>query len=116
MLPMRSMVKQSVAKHWGTSKGSLFCHCTSWVTTNVPLVTVPSAAVTFHVPPPVTALDEPPLEGASNVPEPVKVMLVQPTPGMKQSVAVAVALPPGVSVHGYAPPGPEQGTLAIFHW
>jgi hypothetical protein len=35
---------------------------------------------------------------------------------MEQSCAIAVALPSGKRVHGYELFGPEQGTLAIFHW
>jgi hypothetical protein len=57
------------------------------------------------------------LAGATNVPEPVIVMVEQPTvrPGItdKQSTAIAVALPPGLRVHGYDPPGPEQVTVDI---
>ena len=35
--------------------------------------------------------------------------------GMEQSSAIAVALPPGLRVHGYPLLGPVQGTVAISH-
>jgi hypothetical protein len=80
---------------------------------------VPSPAVTDHVPPPVTALDAPPLAGTTKVPEPVKVMVEQPTFPKRpafvkaQSIAVATAVPPGLKVHGYVPLGPVQVTVAM---
>src|SRR5215467_495367 len=89
----------------GNTRDSVFCHCKSSVTTKVPLVTVPSPALTVQVPPPVTALDDPPPAGTTKVPEPVKVIVEQPTfpkPAFiaAQSKAVATAIPPGLKVHG----------------
>jgi len=49
-----------------------------------------------HVPPPVTALELPlPPAGATNVPEPVSVIF-------SQSLALAEAWPPGLTVNGGA--------------
>src|SRR5215831_8813426 len=103
-IPMLSVLSH-VPHTAGSTRGSLFCHCTNSVTAKVPLVTVPSPALTVQVPPPVTAVDGPPVAGTTNVPEPVKVIVEQPR-GPKpaavaaQSLAIATAMPPGLKVHG----------------
>src|SRR5215831_12604820 len=61
-----------------------------------------TSSVTSQVPPPVTALDVPPLAGPTNVPEPVS--LIDRVLGF---LAEANATPPAVSV---------AGVVAVFMW
>src|SRR5439155_10127109 len=77
------------------------CQRTSPVTVYVPLpVEAPALSNVSQVPPPVVALVLPlPPAGATNVPEPVRVIFEQSVdPGGTQSLALAEAMPPAERV------------------